>query len=302
MIPPSPDDDLTYFPYTAPARRDKALHTLQGILEGLAMDGVVNLLEHRELEAWLRQYESLATRDSAFSELITRIHLAMADGKLEPDEIADISNWVERLDPASCYYDPLTHRIQELHGMLHGIIADGIINRSELDGLQQWLDDVGEYRKYWPIGEVESAVMAVLKDGKITPEEHQFLLRYFASFAGISPTTRKDLPVVSMRELRLDGVCAVDPEIEFADHSFCFTGTSEKYARSQLVDLVHTRGGLFTPAVRQDLNFLVVCDDGNPCWAFASYGRKIEKAIGYRKTGCAIVIVREADFLDAALN
>jgi hypothetical protein len=297
-----PNDDSSYVPFTAPARRDKALHTLLGFLDGIAMDQVVNLLENRELEFWLREYESLATRDSAFSDLVRRIHYAMADGRLQPEEIDDIKHWCGRMDPASAYYAPLTQRIQELHGILHGVVADTAINDAELGRLQEWLDDAGDYRKYWPIGEVETAVTTALRDGRLDATEHRYLLRFFASFGDVSGEVRATVPQLTESEFRLEGVCATDPEIEFERRSFCFTGGSEKYARTELVELIHKRGGLHAINVRQDLDYLVVCDGGNPCWAFASYGRKVEKVMEYRKTGYPIVVVRERDFLDATRN
>lgn len=297
-----PHDDISYLPFTAPARRDKALHTLLGFLDGIGMDCVVNLAENRELEFWLREYEHLANRDSAFSGLVRRIHLAMADGKLTTEEIEDIKHWCERMDPASDYYAPLTHRIQELHGILHGVAADTRINEMELSQMQSWLDDAGDYRRYWPIGEVETAIVAALRDGKIDAREHQYLLRFFSSFGDVSTAVRTAAPLLTEAEFRLEGVCATDPEIEFESRSFCFTGASEKYARDELVALAHLRGGLQSINVRQDLDYLVVCDGGNPCWAFAAYGRKVEKVMHYRKQGYPIVVVREIDFLDATKN
>lgn len=47
--------------------------------------------------------------------------------------------------------------------------------------------------------------------------------------------------------------------------------------------------------------FIIWLDEmekGNPCWAYACYGRKIEKAMELRKKGAQILIVHEADFLD----
>lgn len=297
-----PHDDISYVPFAAPARRDKALHTLIGFLEGIGMDRVVNLLENRELEFWLREYESLANRDTAFSDLVRRVHLAMTDGQLTPEEIEDIKHWCERLDPASCYYAPLTHRIQQLHGILHGVVADIAINDLELGQLQQWIDDAGELRKYWPIGEVETAVVTALRDGKVDAQEHHYLLRFFSSFGDVSSAVRGTVPNLTEAEFRLEGVCATDPEIEFSGRSFCFTGGSEKYSRADFIDMIHRRDGLHAINVRQDLDYLVVCDGGNPCWAYASYGRKVEKALSYRKTGSPIVVLREIDFIDATRN
>jgi hypothetical protein len=49
-------------------------------------------------------------------------------------------------------------------------------------------------------------------------------------------------------------------------------------------------------SVSRKTNYLIVGDDGNPCWAFACYGRKVEKAINLRKQGTQIIIVHENDF------
>ena len=47
------------------------------------------------------------------------------------------------------------------------------------------------------------------------------------------------------------------------------------------------------------MDYLIVGADGNPCWAFACYGRKIEKAMELRKAGARIALVHESDFHDA---
>ena len=51
-------------------------------------------------------------------------------------------------------------------------------------------------------------------------------------------------------------------------------------------------------SVSKKTNYLIVGDDGNPCWAYACYGRKVEKAINLRKEGAQIIIVHENDFWD----
>ncbi|GMA55471.1 hypothetical protein GCM10025857_68280 [Alicyclobacillus contaminans] len=48
-----------------------------------------------------------------------------------------------------------------------------------------------------------------------------------------------------------------------------------------------------------DTDYLVVGDQGNPCWAFSCYGRKVEKAVKLRKQGRRILIIHEVDFWDA---
>ena len=50
------------------------------------------------------------------------------------------------------------------------------------------------------------------------------------------------------------------------------------------------------------VDYLVIGADGNPCWAFACYGRKVEKAVELRKSGVRIMIIHESDFHDAVLD
>ena len=64
-------------------------------------------------------------------------------------------------------------------------------------------------------------------------------------------------------------------------------------------DHIERNGGRFHKSVVRELDYLVIGADGNPCWAFACYGRKVEAAIEYRKQGCKIVMVHEDDFWEA---
>ena len=49
----------------------------------------------------------------------------------------------------------------------------------------------------------------------------------------------------------------------------------------------------------QKTDYLIVGNEGNPCWAFSCYGRKVEKAVELRKKGSNIQIINEDDFWNA---
>jgi NAD-dependent DNA ligase len=121
------------------------------------------------------------------------------------------------------------------------------------------------------------------------------LLNYFNSYsaAGLSLTT----PNTTFPSL--PGICASSPEIVFDDHRFCFTGESSRAPRDELKTIVLDRGGHILTVVSPKLNYLVVGSAGNPCWAYACYGRKIEQAMQLRQRGAHILIVHENDFFDA---
>ena len=53
------------------------------------------------------------------------------------------------------------------------------------------------------------------------------------------------------------------------------------------------------PSVTTKTDYLIVGNAGNPCWAYACYGRKIEDAMNIRKDGGKVQIINETDFWDA---
>ncbi|WP_026974233.1 BRCT domain-containing protein, partial [Alicyclobacillus contaminans] len=69
--------------------------------------------------------------------------------------------------------------------------------------------------------------------------------------------------------------------------------------RADIQKVVIEHGGRFSNSVTVDTDYLVVGDQGNPCWAFSCYGRKVEKAVKLRKQGRRILIIHEVDFWDA---
>ncbi len=61
-------------------------------------------------------------------------------------------------------------------------------------------------------------------------------------------------------------------------------------------------GGEVTTSVTKQVRYLIIGTDGNPCWAYACYGRKVEKAVELRKQGIRILIIPENDFHDAVAD
>ena len=66
-----------------------------------------------------------------------------------------------------------------------------------------------------------------------------------------------------------------------------------------MAEAVRALGGVVRSSVNAKTDYLVVGNAGNPCWAYACYGRKIEEAVQLRKEGASVVIVNETDFWDA---
>ena len=59
-------------------------------------------------------------------------------------------------------------------------------------------------------------------------------------------------------------------------------------------------GGLNVSGVSKSLDYLVLGTYVTDSWIHESFGRKIEKAVGYRESGVPIVIMSEERWLEAA--
>ena len=124
---------------------------------------------------------------------------------------------------------------------------------------------------------------------------------FFSEFAALLDSkTITQAPIAETGLIR--GLCAVDPEITFLDRGFCFTGSSSRFTRQQIEEIVRSFGGTAHASPSRKVHYLIVGAEGNPCWAFSCYGRKVEKAIKLRKAGVRIAIVHELDFHDAVAD
>ena len=296
-------DHKPYKGFTKRQRVDKAVHTLTGLLRGIAIDDELNALEVAELLNWCEEHKELVGR-APFNELIPHLKLMMQDGVVDPEELEDLLWLCKNLSPESDYYDEITNEIQVLQGMLHGIMADDHVSLTEAKELQKWVDEHSHLKGSYPYDELDSLLLAVLADGMIDDEEQQTLKAFFEDFIQYSFSKRVKDETARIKsglslERSLPAICAACPEIEFESKAFTFTGTSMKGQRTELVDRVKSLGGSFSGNLTQKTDFLVVGARGNPCWAFSCYGRKVEKATEYRKKGQQIVIVHESDFWDA---
>lgn len=291
-------DHREYAKFTGPAQLEKSLNSLLGIVEGITIDKEINSREVGFLKMWLSEHDPLQ-RQHPYNELIPVVNQALEDGVLTEDERQDIAWLCEKLT-ASNYFDHVTADMQRLHAILGGIMVDGRVTEQELAGLSVWLQDHDRLKTCWPYDEVESLVTGVMRDRRIDDREQDMLKSFFSDFVALLDDRTITSPLVQdSASGTLVGLCAVDPEITFQGSTFCFTGASSLYKRKELDLLVTGFGGNFVDRVNYKVNYLVIGAEGNPCWAYACYGRKVEDAVFLRKQGQKILLVHENDFHDA---
>ncbi|MCB2154615.1 BRCT domain-containing protein [bacterium] len=287
-------DQLPYYRFCSRSMLDKSINSLLGLVEGVSIDGAVSDQEIDYLIQWVHDHRQYQDRHP-FNELLPVVAEAVADRVLTEEERYDIIWLCENLRSTE-YFDLGTADIQRLHALVSSIAADGIITKEELEGLSSWLEEHDYLRSCWPYDEIEGLVAAVLDDGKIDEREHEALLSFFSEF---TETQGKKTLDIDRSMITVQGVCAFCPEITIPNSVVCFTGASSRYTRDEFERIVSDAGGRPVRNVSGKLDYLVIGADGNPCWAYACYGRKVEKAVELRKSGCKLLLVHENDFQDA---
>ena len=294
-------DIRTYFHFTGKGRLEKSINSLLGLLEGIAIDGRVTSGEVAILRTWLADHQDVAHRHP-YTELVPVLVNALEDGVLDDEERQDLL-WLCKRLKSSEFYDMVTADLQRLHPLVGGIAPDGTITTEEMRGLSDWLAEHDHLRTCWPYDEIEALTTKVLGDGHIDEAEHKMLMGFFTEFLAVLDERTIVSPIsFTGPDQAIGAVISVAPTVSFSNRTFCFTGASSRYKRAEFEDPVRRHGGEPLSGVSSKLHFLVIGAEGNPCWAFACYGRKVEKAVALRRRGERIVIVHENDFHDAVLD
>lgn len=290
-----PDD---YREFTTPMELHKAINTLKGIVAGITADSVRSE-EIDELINWCLSHNHLAHRHP-FNELIPFIENICEDNVITDDEIQDLLWMCNNCVSDSDYYTLVTSSLQFLEGMIHGIMSDGELSDSEIYKLKEWISNNDFLSGCYPFDELESLLMTIFNDGRITPDERNMLKAFLSNFVDYKHSY--NLVETQFNDLKskysIQGICSICQEIDFKGTTFCFTGVSERSTRADISKTIETLGGILKNNISSKTRYLIVGISGNPCWAFSCYGRKIENAINRRKNGQNLAIISEVDFWD----
>ncbi|WP_415063434.1 BRCT domain-containing protein [Bdellovibrio sp.] len=264
---------------------DKALTVLKGIIEGVISDQALNDLEYTTIKNWIDNYSFLQGNAGVHS-VFESLYSALEDGVFTVEECKDILWAIDKC--STTFYDDITQRCQELHGLLIGIAADRVILSSELSYLWTWLNDNEVLKGLFPYDEIYSLIMQIGHQKTLSQQEKDFLIQACSWTENKSIST--SCPLIPWE---------VDPMITFKGKTFCITGGSKRGPRAKIIEEIVERGGKVVTGISKSLGYLVVCEEANVAWTHATYGRKIEGVIMHRRNGSTTALICEADLWDA---
>ena len=286
-------DNRTFLRFSNPSLIEKDLQTLVGIIKGIKSDSIINDKEHSEVLAWINQHKDYEEKQP-YKEVISIIRHALADNVLTHEESENIIWFCNQYINKTGYFDVITAGIQNLTGIVKGIAIDNEINMAELAYLDQWLEENDYLKNTYPFDELYNLTTSIIQDKIITADEHEALLNFCKGVVGDTTDKSNSALLSSLKT----GFYQIDPTINIQENTFCITGVSKKFKRREIAEKIELYGGFVVDNVSSKLNYLVVCDEKNTCWAFTCYGRKIEEAIKHRKQGVRLAIVHEYDLYD----
>lgn len=277
--------------FCGPQQVERDLNTLVGILKGIQADIYINQKELLELVKWIKDSEQLFYK-KPYNELIECISKGIEDKILTTDEIEDIL-WIceQYLNKQSPYYNLITSGVQKLHGILRGIKADNEINKSEIKFLEEWLNENNYLKNAYPYQDLLKLIFKVIEDDIITQEEQKEVLDFCNQ---ILSNVNVQMPISPEDSFQVSD----SDEINFEAATFCITGVSPSHTRKEIAEMIEMYGGYMLDTISKKLNYLVICDEKNSCWAFVGYGRKVEKAMNLNKVGANIKVIHETCIYD----
>lgn len=278
--------------YCSPQQIERDFNGLLGLIDGITADGILHEKEIIGIANWLlatKHYE----KKSPYSELVSILAKAISDFHLDDDEILNIKWFCEKYIEGNQYYDYITRGIQQLHGILDGIALDEIINVRELTYLSNWMDENSYLVNQYPYDEVMDLLSRIVADGVVEEAELVELMCFCELFK--QNRLSDDRHTKSIVEHLSVNVFEPVTNFEVDGKKICVTGASNLYKREEIKAIITNKGGRVVGAMSGSVDYLIVCEERNSCWAYSMYGRKVEEAIKLKQKGAKVNILHIED-------
>jgi len=270
----------------------KAVAGLSGILLGITADQKLNEQELLFLDVWLRSQDHLKD-DGDVVDLLDLIKDILEDGIVTNDELEELQ---ELVDDVVEFRDvdevDVPFQINQLIGLLCGIAADDVLMDMEIQSIIDWIDDNENTATEWPINIILKRLSEIVIDGSISDSDRESFLEMIKKVTG-THFSETGSAAPSTTEFFEDNV----ESIEHDGASFCFTGVFITGTRATVQNIAKQKGAKTTKDVSKNTDYLVIGTTESVDWRFASYGRKIERALQLKAEKHPITIITEQTWL-----
>lgn len=149
------------------------INELIGIIKGVNFDGVINNKEVVHLQSWVDKNRNLAYEPRQ-AEIIKMVDDVLEDHIINEEEKKMMIEKAERFLKET--EDNIVN-VNELNGIIEGIVCDSEVNKAEVYCLKEWMNAYGDdIRNHKPRAELCKVIDDILDDGVVTEEEQSMLL------------------------------------------------------------------------------------------------------------------------------
>ncbi len=159
-------------------KTQKPFNHLKGIIHGISSDGRITRGEFNEMKLWCQAHEGLC-EESPFKEFYTEVKEILNGGTMTAEEIFELKTITKKYESELSISESTEAKIQFLQGICYGILADGEINKYEVQVLKKWLEENATVLDRSPFKEMHRLLIAIMDDGKVDIEEEKNLKKYF---------------------------------------------------------------------------------------------------------------------------
>lgn len=277
------------------ANQTKLSNLFLGFFEGLFIDNTVKNKEIEALIKWVEKYPEVINIPN-FKELYELLIKVVKEPQFLIESKGIVQEYLTYFK-SSKFFKENTGDIQRLHGVIAGVACDTEISSQEVIALSNWLHQHGYlendpvFQELWKIlkpvytfNRVENATVEALRD---------ILAKYIQM-------DNFGLPKLVVDSRNNSGLNPdfYQGEIQISGATICLTGASVRYTKAEWKIRIEEKGGIFNDSLIKKVNYLVICNKGNPHWANMSYGRKFEQALKWKNEGLDIKILTEDDFIE----
>jgi hypothetical protein len=158
--------------------------------------------------------------------------------------------------------------LDEMLGLLKGVICDGELRDSEVVAFRQWLQANPDVAATWPGRDLAARVVQIFEDGVIDPEEREQLFAMMKATVGEPDDQDTSANLSSTLPLTQPA-----PTVVFDSKAFIFTGRCVYGTRARCEQAVAARGGKIATSVGW-ADYLVIGYYGSDQWLHSTHGTK----------------------------
>jgi hypothetical protein len=178
--------------------------------------------------------------------------------------------------------------ISQLLGLIEGFLVDGKVSGQEARHLKEWVACHPDVVDSWPGSILQERLERIFRDGRASRSERKDLADLLQKLVGGEVGLLVGEQAAT--ELPLDDP---PPEVLLIGSVFVFTGKFAFGPRQACEREVTRHGAVCERGVTLRTDYLVIGTFGSRDWVQTPFGRKIEKAVEYRRRGSGLQLISE---------